>query len=124
MKQNYLRDTRIRVPCSTSMVSRSVDLQFILDYQGEVHLYQNQVNSFLVAAAKLKISGLTNLATQQVGGQEETNIGEQQLGENPVKEETIRLEKETVKKRKRGRPRELQTDFGIIVNLQNTSGVN
>ena len=75
MKQNYLRDTRIRVPCSTSMVSRYVDLQFILDYvyQGEVHLYQNQVNSFLVAAAKLKIEGLTNLATQQVG-QEESNI--------------------------------------------------
>ena len=45
------------------------DLQFILDYvyQGEVHLYQHQVNSFLVAAAKLKIAGLTNLATQQVG---------------------------------------------------------
>ena len=68
MKQNYLRDTRIRVPCSTSMVSRSVDLQFILDY-----VYQNQVNSFLVAEAKLKIEGLTNLATQQVG-QEESNI--------------------------------------------------
>ena len=85
---------------------QATDLQFILDYvyQGEVHLYQNQVNSFLVAAAKLKISGLTNLATQQVGGQEESNIGEQQLGENPVKEETVRLEKETVNKRKRGRP--------------------
>ena len=52
----------------------------------------------------MKISGLTNLATQQVGGQEETNVSQQQLGENPVKEETMRLEKETVKKRKRGRP--------------------
>ena len=97
---------------------QACDLQFILDYvyQGQVHLCQNQVNSFLVAAAKLKIAGLTNLATQQVG-QEESNIGQESLlGESHSKEETMRLiekeasnretvERPMLKKRKgRGRP--------------------
>ena len=84
---------------------QATDLQFILDYvyQGEVHLYQHQVNSFLVAAAKLKIAGLTNLATQQVG-QEESNIV-QGLVENPGQEETVGLKKDILKKRKVGRPR-------------------
>ena len=101
---------------------QACDLQFILDYvyQGQVHLYQNQVNSFLVAAAKLKIAGLTNLATQQVG-EEESNMDstgkEPSLVEIHSKEETMMLvekeasKRETVempmlKKRKgRGRPR-------------------
>lgn len=101
---------------------QACDLQFILDYvyQGQVHLYQNQVNSFLVAAAKLKIAGLTNLATQQVG-QEEPNMDsagqESSLGESHSKEETMMLiekeasdsetvERPMLKKRKgRGRPR-------------------
>ena len=104
---------------------QACDLQFILDYvyQGQVHLYQNQVNSFLVAAAKLKIAGLTNLATQQVG-QEESNDGgghESSLGEIYGNEEPMRVnieedvtkskivERPLLKKRKVGRPRKETT---------------
>ena len=104
---------------------QACDLQFILDYvyQGQVHLHQNQVNSFLVAAAKLKIAGLTNLATQQVG-QEESNDGgghESSLGEIYGNEEPMRVnieedvtkskivERPLLKKRKVGRPRKETT---------------
>ena len=100
---------------------QACDLQFILDYvyQGQVHLYQNQVNSFLVAAAKLKIAGLTNLATQQVGQEESNDVGghESSIGEIYGNEEPMRVhieedvtknkiaERPLLKKRKVGRPR-------------------
>ena len=99
---------------------QACDLKFILDYvyQGQVHLLQNQVNSFLVAAAKLKIAGLTNLATQQVGHQEESSIDigqkSSEFEEDTSKEGTIRIieeeismpsEKSMLTRRKRGRPR-------------------
>ena len=79
----------------------STSLQFILDYvyQGEVKVFQEQINQFFNVASNLKITGLQESVKNEDLGEEFSYINDTKIETSVLNNEKIKMKNESAKNR-------------------------
>ena len=94
----------------------STNLAFVLDYiyQGEVQIFQEQLDSFLEIAQKLKVSGLISAENDEGKREETTNI--QEYPQEDITEETCVETYNPIKTKVRYTVDQTQSDIKSKIN--------